>query len=72
MIKINQIHCGLDETFSKETIAKKIGCKTEDILSFEIERKSLDARKQNLYFSYSVLAEVRNEKKYIRQKDCND
>ena len=71
MIKINQIHCGLDETFSKETIAKKIGCKTEDILSFEIERKSLDARKQNLYFSYSVLAEVRNEKKYIRQKDVS-
>ncbi|MBR4164339.1 MAG: hypothetical protein IKR11_12520 [Solobacterium sp.] len=69
MIKINQISCSLEEELSKETIARKIKCRPNDILSYEIERRSLDARKEKLHYSYSVLAEVKNEKKYLRLKD---
>ena len=69
MLKIAQIRCSLDEHLDKEHIAAKLNCRPDDILSYEIERESLDARKEDLYFSYSVLAEVRNEEKYLRRKD---
>ena len=44
-----------DETLTEEQIARKLHCRPSDILSFSIERQSLDARHDDLHFSYTVL-----------------
>ena len=72
MLRIHQIRCGIDETFGKEHIARKLRCPPEHILSYEVERESLDARKEELAYSYSVLAQVRNETRYLKRKDVSE
>ena len=72
MLKINQIRCAVGEKLNAGHIAAKLHCSTADIIAYEIERESLDARKAELCFSYSVLAEVRNEAKYLRRKDVSE
>ncbi|MBQ1356072.1 MAG: hypothetical protein IIY72_06285 [Solobacterium sp.] len=69
MLKITQIICQLDETLTEEQIARKLHCRPSDILSFSIERESLDARRDDLHYSYTVLADLKNEEKYLRRKD---
>ena len=69
MLKITQIICQLDETLTEEQIARKLHCRPSDILSFSIERESLDARHDDLHYSYTVLADLKNEEKYLRRKD---
>ena len=69
MLKINQIKCPPGEKLTVEHIARKLHCRPDEIRSFEIERESLDARRNELFFSYTVLAEVRNEQPYLRRKD---
>ena len=71
MLKITQIHCQLNETLTEEQIARKLHCRPSDILSFSIERQSLDARHDDLHFSYTVLADLKNEEKYLRRKDVS-
>ncbi len=71
MLRIHQIRCSPDETFGKQQIAKKLRCAPAEILSYEIERESLDARKDELCYMYSVLAEVRNEARYLKRKDVS-
>ncbi len=72
MLKISQIKCVAGEKLSRDHIAARLHCRPEDILAYEIERESLDARKAELFFSYTVLAEVRNEEKYLRRKDVSE
>lgn len=69
-LRIHQIRCELGHTPEKKDIAQKLHCSPADILSFEIERESLDARKDDLHFSYTVLAEVRNAQRYAGNRDC--
>ena len=69
MLKITQIICQLNETLTEEQIARKLHCRPSDILSFSIERESLDARRDDLHYSYTVLADLKNEEKYLRRKD---
>lgn len=69
MLLINQINCTLDEECTKETVSKKLGCSIHDVLSFKIYRESIDARKDDVHFVYSVLAEIKNEKRFITRKD---
>ncbi|MDY6062236.1 MAG: hypothetical protein SPI53_00340 [Erysipelotrichaceae bacterium] len=69
MIKITQIRCEIDDIFNKKHIAKKINCAIDDIIDFEITKESLDARKDNLHYSYSVYARIKNEAKYLNKKD---
>ena len=71
MLKITQITCQLNETLTEEQIARKLHCRPSDILSFSIERQSLDARHDDLHFSYTVLADLKNEEKYLRRKDVS-
>ena len=56
MLKINQIKCPPGEKLTVEHIARKLHCRPDEIRSFEIERESLDARRNELFFSYTVLA----------------
>lgn len=71
MIRVNQIYLTLDEEKEqlKEKVAHKLRMPIEDILDMQIYRESIDARKQEVRFSYTVDVNVRNEKKYIRYKD---
>lgn len=69
MLKIHQIRVEIGDELSVEHIARKLKTMPSDILSYEIERESLDARGNDLHFSYTVYARVRNEEKYLRLKD---
>ncbi len=69
LLKINQIKVPVGNTLSIEDIAKKIHAPNHDILSYEIERESLDARDKTLVYSYTVLAKVKNPEKYLKRKD---
>ncbi|MCI5773357.1 MAG: hypothetical protein MR210_02240, partial [Erysipelotrichaceae bacterium] len=69
MIKINNIKCPLDQKLSKALIAKKISCNPNEIISYEIERESLDARFEQPYYVYNCIACLQNEKKYLKLKD---
>ena len=69
MLKINQIRCEVGETFSIHHIAKKLRCSIHDIHSFEIDRESIDARGDDLHYSYSVYASIKNEDKYLKNHD---
>lgn len=69
MLKISQIKCPVNREFSREDIASKLHCRPEDILSYTIDRSSLDARHDELVHVYSVYAKVRNESVYLRRRD---
>ncbi len=69
MLRISQIRCGIDERFTADHIGRKLRCMPADIRGFEIERESLDARGEELFYTYTVLADVRNESRYLKRKD---
>lgn len=72
MIIINNIKLGIDEDISKikEKIKKKLKIKYDDF-SYEIYRKSIDARKKNnILFVYQVLVDIElSEKRLFKLKD---
>ncbi|MGM9940711.1 MAG: NAD(P)/FAD-dependent oxidoreductase [Bulleidia sp.] len=70
-LRIHQIRCPVDRKLNENDIASKLHCSVSDILSFEIERQSLDARK-DLHDSYTVLARVRNAHRYLKKKDVSE
>ncbi len=69
MLKIHQVKCPVGKQLDEIQIARKLRCRPEDIQSFQIERESLDARKEELQYAYTVYVEVKNENKYLKQKD---
>lgn len=73
MIRISEVKLNLEEKkdILKKKIAKKLNVEEKEILSYEIYRQSLDARKKgNLFFVYTVDVSVKNEKKvFSRIKD---
>ena len=72
MIRIHQVMCPLTEAPDRKHIAKKLRCSPQDILSFEIERESLDARGDRLSFSYTVLADVKRPERFLRMNDVSE
>lgn len=70
MIRINDIELPLDftEEMLAEKAAKAIGLKPSDISGVRLARKSVDARKKNnVHFTVSVIAEVKNESAILRR-----
>lgn len=68
MIRISDIKLGLDDTESdlRKKVFKRFGA--ENIKSFEISKKSIDARKKpDIYYVYSVDIEAENEKQIIKK-----
>lgn len=72
MLRIHQIKCPIDQKLNREHIARKLHCTPDDIRSFEIEKESLDARGEDLHYSYTVLADVRNSHRYLKRKDVSE
>lgn len=71
MIEIKNIITPLEQELSKQHIAKKLGCSVDHVFSFEILKESLDARKEPIRFIYSVVAKVKNEKKFCGAADVS-
>lgn len=71
LLQINQIKCPIGRQVTKQDIAKKIHASESDILSYTIERESLDARK-DLVYSYTVIADVKHAQRYNKRKDVQE
>ena len=70
MIRISQLK--LPVTHKKSDLEKKIyttlKISSSDLLTWHIEKKSLDARKKpNLFYVYTIEANVQNEKRIIKK-----
>ena len=69
MIRINQIKIDIDKVHNNEkaaldkAILNSLRIKPEMLFSYSIVKKSIDARKDELKYVYSVDACVDNEKK---------
>ena len=72
MLLINQIKLNLNESekLLETKICKKLHLKNDELLSYKIYRKSLDARKE-LAYVYTLIIEVKNEDKCLRHKDVS-
>ena len=72
MIRIRQIKLNIDENENnlKQKISQKLKIKENDILSYKINKKSIDARKEIMYV-YEIDAEIKNEN-IILKKHLND
>ena len=68
MIRVFQIKCAGPAEIEKRLLAK-LNMPKSDLLSWTIHRESVDARGQKVFFSYTVDAKVRHEKKYLKHKD---
>lgn len=73
MLKISNIKTEIEEELTVSLISKFSKIPKEDILGFSIIKKSTDARKKpDIYFNYSVSAKVRNEGKYLKNKNVTE
>lgn len=68
MIRVHQVKCRTPEEI-EEKLLKKLKLKKGDLLSWKIRRQSIDARGHKVLFSYVIDAEVRNEKKVLKNRD---
>ena len=73
MLQVSQVKVQLNNDDDlKNIIAKKLRISVDQILSYTIHRRSLDARrKHDMSFVYSFLVEVRNESKVL-SKNINN
>lgn len=72
MLKINSIKIRKDlsneEVF--KTAIQQFSILENDVASWKIIKKSIDARKkEDVHYLYSLLLEVKNEKKYLKRKN---
>lgn len=68
MLRIHQVNV-TDPKNIEEKLLKKLNMPKKDLLSWSVHRKSVDARKGKVLFSFVIDAEVRHEKKYLSKKD---
>ncbi len=70
-IQINNIKTSLDTDFGelKSIALKKLSKKDSDCLSFKVLKQSIDARKKNISFVYSVLVTLKSEKNIAKNND---
>lgn len=71
MIRINEIALPInyDDEQLKRAAAKRLGCKTEQVTSVRIIKKSLDARKKSdIHFVLSLAAEAENEDALLKKR----
>ena len=70
MIRVFQVKCSSQENKEIEKqLLKKLNISKKDLFSWRIHRKSVDARKQKVLFSYVIDCQIKNEKKALKDKD---
>ncbi|TCO76492.1 NAD(P)/FAD-dependent oxidoreductase [Marinisporobacter balticus] len=69
MIRINEVKLSLDENQNilKEKIGKKLKVKPEEIIDYKIFRESIDARKNNISFVYTIDVMLKNEAHVLKK-----
>ena len=67
MIRVRQVKVGLNDDLVIK-IASKLKIKPSEIESYQINKQSIDARKE-LFYVYEVDVQVKNENKYLKLKD---
>ena len=75
MIRIQQLKLNIEhsEADLRKKISKTLHVKEDALLSFRIKKRSLDARKKpELYFIYTVDAEVQGEKQILKKNKNKD
>lgn len=70
MIRIHQVKTEDSKQIEKQ-ILKKLHMPKSDLISWTVHKKSIDARKKQAVISWTVDAEVRHEKKYLRHRDVS-
>ena len=74
MIQVQQLKLpvGHKDTALLEALIAKLHVKKDDILSFEVAKRSLDARKKpELFYSYVVNVQVKNQAAVLKKKPKN-
>ena len=70
MLRIRQIKVPINDNDVKKYTANKIKIKKEEILSLNINKKSIDARKkEDIHFVYEVDVTLKNESKILKIKN---
>ena len=73
MIRINQLKINTEHTQEqlRDKVAELFRIPVKEIKSLEIIRQSIDARKKpEIFYIYTVDAEVANEKKLLQTLQC--
>jgi len=71
MIRFGNLRFEADEDITVEKIARHIGAKTDEIKSWHLYKKAVDARKKtDVHYICSVDVELKNEKKFINRKNA--
>jgi len=67
MIRVNQVKLDIFENKNqiKNKLAKQLRVKKDDIITYEIFKESIDARRKKIKFNYSVDVELKNEEKIL-------
>ncbi len=70
MILVSEIKLELDqdEKALEKQLLKKLRINRNELLSYKVYKRSIDARKQAVY-KYQVIAKVKNEEKCLKQKN---
>ncbi|WP_301063255.1 NAD(P)/FAD-dependent oxidoreductase [uncultured Dubosiella sp.] len=70
MIRVHQVKTTSSEPAQiKAALLRKLNMPLEDLIDWHIYRRSVDARKHTVTFSYTIDAKVHHEKKYLKNKD---
>jgi len=69
MIRVNQVKLDIFENKNQieHKLAKKLKVKKSEIISYEIFKESIDARRKKIKFNYSVDVEVKHEEKILKR-----
>lgn len=67
MLRIRQIKISIENNNLKKAIANKLKIKEKDILNYQINKQSLDARKNNLMYVYEVDVKLKNENQILKK-----
>lgn len=70
MLRVSQITCPLDHSENSlfRALCDKLKCRESDVLSWEIAKRSVDARKKpRLFYSYTLLVKCRKEEELLKR-----
>lgn len=71
MLRVNECKLRLedDESVLRRVIQNKL--KTKEPFSYSIVKKSIDARKDEIFYIYAVDVNINNEERYLKRKDVS-
>ena len=67
MLQISQLTLPVDHTDAdlRPALVKRLGIADKDLLGFTVKQRAIDARRQHVSFSYTLLADVENEPRVL-------